>query len=174
MRVLRLVAILLLPNLLFAESIHSRNNNLYSYYKPTKKIFIKKAKENYLFNSELEKAYADPMSTPKSALIYAVAMDYVYEDGSEKIKKAYELAAYGILGTNGYLAAQQYMDFLIRTKRYFEVFKINPKICGRDEVQCIYYHVVAKHFTNKAISKEECADAMKFSPMQKITISICE
>lgn len=174
MKFISLVA-LLLPALLLGEAkINSNNNMLFSYYKPNKSVFIQKAKNHYLSNEILEHAYKHPRANPKNALIYAAAMDYVYEDGSDRVKDAYELAAFSIKGSHSFVAILQYADFLIRTHRYEELEKIRPKMCERDAPQCVYYKVVAKHLTNKHIPKEECEIAMEFLPMRKVTLQMCE
>ncbi len=159
--------------MLSAEAITSRSNILYSYYKPTKQIFIKKVKEYYLSNKALKEAYKNPTANSVNAFRYALAMDYVYEDGTEKIRHAYELAAFSIDKANGFLSILQYYDFLIRTERYSELDKLKVSTCGREAPQCVYYKVVSKHLTNRAVSKEECQEAMLFLPMRKITLQIC-
>lgn len=113
------------------------------------------------------------MGSPTNALIYAVAMDYIYADGSDIIKNAYETAAFSINGAHGYISILQYSDFLIRTERYSELKNILPIMCGRDAPQCAYYKMVAKHLSSEAITKEECKESKLFLPMRKTTALIC-
>ena len=174
MIVLKFLVALLLPSILLAEQIDSRQNYIYSVYKPSKKVFIEKAKGNYLYNHRLKEIYSDPLGSSTNSLIWAVSMDYVYGDGSDSVKNAYANAAFSIRGSSGYLASLQYFDFLIRTSRYNDVLKLNTKICGRDAPQCSYYKIVAKHLLGQSVLKEECAEAIKFFQMRRMTISICD
>lgn len=165
---------LLLPVLSCAQSLESSNNYKYSFYKPSKTVFIKKAKGNYIYNERLKAAYKNPDASALNGYLYALAMDYVYSDGSKQIKEYYENAMYANVSAAGFPAALQYYDFLIRTERYKEALDVNPTICGRKISQCVYYANVAKHLLGNDISKEDCDTAKRFHQMVNITNSICK
>lgn len=167
------MAIFILPQSVLSFDISSKHNYKFSYYKPNKKVFIKKAKENYLLNSTLKEAYANPEENAMNMFLYAVSMDYIYHDGGDRIKAYYEASMYALDKVYGYLVAPQYFDFLIRTQRYKDVLDMPTRICKRDEPQCIYYQVVAKFLSGMEVSREECQISMKFLPMRNATIEIC-
>jgi len=152
----------------------SNHNYLYSFYKPNKKVFIRKAKENYLYNTVLEDAYKNPDKSPLNMFLYALSNDYVYSDGSNRVYEYYKMAFYSLSEAYGYRVPTQYFDFLIRTQRYKEVLESKTELCGREEPQCMYYKIVAKYLLGEKPSRSECSDAMGFLQMKKMTISICD
>lgn len=159
-----------------SPSNRSDNNLEYSFYKPSKKIFIDNAKKFGITNERLKDAYADPSGSVGNGLFYAIAQDYVNKNGSEEVRNFYKLASMeNIWSLIGYKATIQYADFLIRTKRYNALLnEIKPSMCGTGIHQCEYYRAVAKHLAHIPLDKEECDKALQFPQMRNATLSFCK
>lgn len=153
---------------------NSRQNLVYSAFKPSKQRFIDLMRNHSIFNARLKKAYMDPFATQDDALIYALAMDYVHEDSSEKTRQAYEFAASSdkvFAGRRSYL---EYADFALRTKRYDIIIDhLEPSSCYQFKPQCSYYVLAAKYLKDRTCDETVYKSAHKFTRMRKYTKMMC-
>lgn len=158
------------------REISSENNYNYSITRPSKERFIDIVNRNRekIANSTIEKAYADPMGSPNNALIYAMAMDYTLNDGSEDVLQAYQTAAYAgadFFGHRGYI---EYADFMIRTQRYDPLIeRFDSNICYQFKSQCAYYIVAAKYLRDGDCDVDNAKEAYKFKLTRSIVTQIC-
>lgn len=137
---------------LFASPI---DDGLFSINNPSKEEFMQFAVDNNITNEELMGAYRNPLSSPRSAFLYALASDYTYS--SPKLERYYQKASDGNVVIGNKTSLYEFMDYLLRQKKGEDILKfLNTSYCMSlgNYTKCGYYLGAAKFLKTGECSPE--------------------